>query len=94
MEEQGKKQQELSEVIAAEGLAKDSKIEKLEKALAKLEPTYRETAAQLEEVGSRKACLLFELLSHVHHIGANRPFLCGAPFLTVTSVWISNERRS
>lgn len=70
MEEQGKKQQELFEVIAAEGLAKDSKIEKLEKALAKLEPTYKETRAQLEEVGSRKARSLFELLSHLHRIGA------------------------
>jgi uncharacterized membrane protein YqiK len=70
MEEQGKKQQELFEVIAAEGLAKDSKIEKLEKALAKLEPTYKETRAQLEEVGSRKVRSLFELLSHLHHISA------------------------
>lgn len=50
MEEQAKKQQELMDVVIAERVAKDSKIEKLERALAKLEPTYKETAAQLEEV--------------------------------------------
>ncbi|GAQ79907.1 hypothetical protein KFL_000410070 [Klebsormidium nitens] len=62
MEEQARKQQELMDVVIAEGVTKDSKIEKLERALAKLEPTYKETAAQLEEERHQKDVLEVQML--------------------------------